>query len=181
MDDPAYTALKRLREGNDRFVTGRERPKLTPAERTSLVAGQRPWAVVIGCSDSRAPVETVFDAGPGELFVVRSAGHVLSEAGYASVLYAVDALGARLVVILGHEGCGAVEAARDGHAPDYLKPVTDHIHTDADTLSGAVDQHVRESTAEMREWLAGAGFTAGGVTVIGAAYALASGEVHWLA
>jgi len=181
MDDPVYTALKLLRDGNERFVTGRERPLLTPAERAKLVGGQRPRAVVVGCSDSRVPVETVFDAGPGELFVVRSAGHVLSEAGYVSVRYAVQALGARLVVILGHEECGAVAAARSGDAPAYLKPVTDHIHTDAATLADAVDQHVRESAVEMREWLAAAGFTAEDVTVIGAAYQLASGEVHWLA
>ena len=181
MDDPVFNALKLLREGNARFTDGEEHPRLTPAERTRLVSGQRPRAVVVGCSDSRVPVETVFDAGPGELFVVRSAGHVLSEAGYASVRYAIEELGARLVVILGHEECGAVAAARSGNAPDYLKPVTDHIHTDAATLADAVDQHVRESAVEMREWLAGQGFTARDVTVIGAAYQLASGDVHWLA
>jgi carbonic anhydrase len=126
------------------------------------------------------PVEILFDAGPGELFVVRSAGHVLSEAGYASVRYAVQELGSKLVVILGHKNCGAVAAARDGDAPAYLAPVTDHIHTDAPTLAEAVDQHVRESTAEMREWFDAAGFSERDVTVVGAAYQLASGDVRWL-
>ncbi len=126
------------------------------------------------------PVETVFDVGPGELFVVRSAGHVISDAGYASVRFAVEQLGARLVVVLGHEDCGAVAAARAGNAPAYLAPVTDHIHTDAPTLAEAVDQHVRESTVELREWFDEAGFSETDVAVIGAAYQLASGEVHWL-
>jgi len=144
------------------------------------VGGQQPWAVVLGCSDSRVPIETLFDVGPGELFVVRSAGHVISDAGYASVRYAVEQLGARLVVVLGHEDCGAVAASRDGNPPAYLAPVTDHIHTDAPTLALAVDQHVRESTAEMRIWFDEAGFSEADVTVMGAAYELGSGSVHWL-
>jgi carbonic anhydrase len=174
------TALALLRAGNERFAEGRQRPHFTPAQRARFVDGQQPWAVVLGCSDSRVPVETLFDAGPGELFVVRSAGHVISDAGYASVRYAVEELGARLVVVLGHEDCGAVAASRDGNAPDYLEPVTAHIHTNAPTLALAVDQHVRESTAEMRTWFDEAGFSEDEVVVIGAAYQLASGEVHWL-
>jgi len=177
---PPEIALHMLREGNERFAEGRQRPHFTPAERLGFVSGQRPWAVVVGCSDSRVPVEALFDVGPGDLFVVRTAGHVISDAGYASVRYAVQELGAHLVVVLGHEDCGAVAASRDGDAPDYLAPVTDHIHTDAPTLAEAVDQHAAESVAEMREWFDIAGFPADRPVVVGAAYQLASGEVHWL-
>lgn len=173
-------ALTMLREGNERFAEGRQRPHYTPAQRLAFVGGQQPWAVVLGCSDSRVPVEALFDVGPGELFVVRSAGHVIAEAGYASVRYAVEGLGAQLVVVLGHEDCGAVAASRDGLAPAYLKPVTDHIHTDAETLVEAVDQHVRESVLEMRDWFDAAGFPAEKPVIVGAAYQLASGLVHWL-
>ncbi len=180
MNHPADIALSLLRAGNKRFAEGRQRPHLTPAQRHQFVGGQEPWAVVLGCSDSRVPIETLFDVGPGELFVVRSAGHVISDAGYASVRYAVEQLGARLVVVLGHEDCGAVAASRDGNAPAYLAPVTDHIHTDAPTLVEAVDQHVIESTAEMRSWFDAAGFAETDVAVLGASYQLASGEVHWL-
>ena len=180
MSYPADIALHMLREGNERFAEDRRRPHFTPAERLSVAREQRPWAVVVGCSDSRVPVEAHFDVGPGELFVVRSAGHVISDAGYASVRYAVEALGAELVVVLGHEDCGAVAAARDGDAPGYLAPVVEHIHTDAPTLAAAVDQHVSESVAEMREWFDAAGFPAERPAVVGAAYQLASGEVHWL-
>ena len=180
MNYPADIALHMLREGNERFAEGRQRPHFTPSERLGVSREQRPWGVIVGCSDSRVPVEALFDVGPGELFVVRSAGHVMSEAGYASVRYAVQELGAKLVVVLGHEDCGAVAASRDGDAPDYLSPVTDHIHTNASTLAGAVDQHARESVAELREWFDEAGFSGTDVVVIGAAYQLASGEVHWL-
>ncbi len=180
MSHPADIALHMLREGNERFAEGRQRPHFTPAQRQAFVDGQQPWAVVVGCSDSRVPVETLFDVGPGELFVVRTAGHVISEAGYASVRYAVEALGAQLVVVLGHEDCGAVTAAMSGDAPAYLAPVTDHIHIESATLAEAVDEHVVESVAEMREWFDFAGFPEDHPVVVGAAYQLASGEVHWL-
>lgn len=180
MTHRADIALSLLRAGNERFAEGRQRPHFTPAQRQRFAEGQQPWAVVLGCSDSRVPVETLFDVGPGELFVVRSAGHVISDAGYASVRYAVEQLGAKLVVVMGHEDCGAVAASRNGDAPAYLAPVTDHIHTDAPTLAEAVEQHVYESTAEMRTWFDEAGFSEDDVVVLGAAYQVVSGEVHWL-
>lgn len=180
MSHPADIALEKLREGNERFAEGHPRRHFSAAERAGLVDGQQPWAAIVGCADSRVPVEVLFDVGPGEVFVVRSAGHVMSEAGYASIRYAVEELGAELVVVLGHEGCGAVEAARDGNAPAYLAPVTDHIHTNAPTLSEAVDQHVRESVAELRDWFDEAGFSASDVAILGGTYQLASGEVRWL-
>jgi carbonic anhydrase len=137
--------------------------------------------VIVGCSDSRVPVEVVFDVGPGELFVTRTAGHVMSEAGYASVRYAVETLETELVVVLGHEDCGAVTAARHGDAPEWLAPITDHIHVRPDaTLAEAVDQHVLESVAEMRQWFAESRFGGRAPVVAGAAYQLASGKVHWL-
>ena len=142
---------------------------------------QRPWAVIVGCSDSRVPVEVVFDAGPGELFVIRVAGHVMSDAGYASARYAVEMLGTKLVVVLGHEDCGAVTAAREGDAPAWLAPITDHIHFQPDaTLAEAVDQHVLESVDEVRAWFADNALDVATPHVVGAAYQLASGEVHWL-
>jgi carbonic anhydrase len=180
MNVPPEVALLMLREGNQRHAEGRQLPHFTAAERARVKSGQRPFAVVVGCSDSRVPVEALFDVGPGEIFVVRSAGHVMSDAGYASVRYAVEELGASLVVVLGHEDCGAVTAARDGNAPAYLAPITDHIHTNAATLAEAVDQHARESVVELREWFDGAGFPSDHPAIIGAAYQLASGEVHWL-
>lgn len=181
MSQPADIALRMLRDGNDRFVDGRQKPHYDAAARATLTREQRPWAVVVGCSDSRVPIEVVFDVGPGELFVVRSAGHVISEAGYVSVRYAVESLETSLVVVLGHEDCGAVSAAHEKDAPAWLAPITDHIHISPDaTLAEAVDEHVLESVQELRDWFAESGLEGPQPVVVGAAYQLASGRVHWL-
>jgi len=184
-------ALERLRDGNRRFMTGDTHEGFTVQEREASAERQRPWAIVVGCSDSRVPVEAVFDAGVGELFIVRSAGHVLSETGLASVRFAAEKLGTRLVVVLGHEDCGAVGAALSGDAPGWLAPIIDHIDVshaegrtapaDADdaALATAVDAHVCDTVAELREWLDACGMDEP-PTVVGAAYKLMSGEVHWL-
>ena len=186
------TALTRLRDGNDRFTRGEPQTRYSADERERSLGGQQPWAVIVGCSDSRVPVEAVFDAGPGELFVVRTAGHVMAQASLASIRFAVERLGARTVVVLGHEDCGAVSAALAGDAPEWLAPIIKHIRideidtaqapADADDalLATAVDEHVRDTVAILREFL-GAIEPAGTQTdVVGAAYKLASGQVHWL-
>jgi carbonic anhydrase len=181
MGHPADIALDMLREGNERFASGRRKPRYNPSELRGVVLEQQPWAVVVGCADSRVPVEVVFDAGPGDLFVIRVAGHVMSEAGYASVRYAVEALGTGLVVVLGHEDCGAVTAARGEHAAEWLSPITDHIHfTPGTTLSEAVREHALESAEELREWFAESDYAGEPPVVVAATYKLSSGEVHWL-
>ena len=106
-------ALQRLQEGNARFVSGdiASGPQHYRVSREQIVAGQHPFAIVIGCSDSRVPVEIVFDQGLGDLFVIRSAGNVISKTQLGSIEFAAQNFGARLVVVLGHTGCGAVTAA----------------------------------------------------------------------
>jgi len=188
----APSALALLREGNRRFAEGREQTKYSAEKREESLSGQEPWAVIVGCSDSRVPVEAVFDAGPGELFVVRTAGHVLAQASLASIRFAVEKLGARTVVVLGHEDCGAVSAALDGNAPQWLEPIVKHIRideidpssapADADDalLAAAVDEHVRDTVEILHDFLDSMGEAGERTTVVGAAYKLASGEVHWL-
>jgi carbonic anhydrase len=192
MTHDSDSALRFLREGNLRFTMGMSDNRYTPASRTASLEGQAPFAVIIGCSDSRVPVEAVFDAGIGELFVVRTAGHVLSAAGLASVRFAVEKLGTRAVVVLGHEDCGAVAAALSGDTPDWLEPIVSRIDLnvvnpgaapeDADdpVLAAAVDAHVIETVNELREWCARFDLPEGQPTIVGAAYKLATGEVHWL-
>lgn len=105
-------AFHQLREGNRRFARGETtHPHQDVARIKDLAAGQSPHTVVLSCSDSRVPPELVFDQGLGDLFVVRSAGHVLSSTAIASIEYAVEHLGARLIVVMGHKSCGAVKAA----------------------------------------------------------------------
>lgn len=107
-------ALRRLAEGNQRFVDGQPRhPHEARSWRQGLEKGQKPFAVVLGCSDSRVPPELIFDQGFGDLFIIRVAGNVLDEDGIASIEYAVEHLGSRLIVVLGHSSCGAVTAAWD--------------------------------------------------------------------
>lgn len=106
----ALAALHRLRQGNARFVSG-VRGSLSStshARREELVEGQAPFAVILGCSDSRVPVEIVFDQGMGDLFVIRVAGNVVAPSMVGSVEFAAEKFGTRLVVVLGHTRCGAV-------------------------------------------------------------------------
>lgn len=108
----AEEALQRLREGNRRFVAGiRTHDALpSPARRAEILSGQEPFAVIIGCSDSRVPVELVFDQGLGDLFVIRVAGNIVAPSQVASVEFAAERFRTKLVVVLGHTRCGAVQA-----------------------------------------------------------------------
>lgn len=139
-----------LTQGNLRFMQGLIKSHFSPEQRTQFVRGQRPYAVVVGCSDSRVPIETVFDVDMGELFVVRTAGHVLADASKASIRFAIEKLGTRCVVVLGHEDCSAVKAALEGDAPAWLGPIINHIHAPhARSSAEAVDEHVLETCAEI--------------------------------
>jgi carbonic anhydrase len=108
-------ALNLLRQGNRRFVSGERAADLRgrQAERNKHVVDQRPFAVVLGCSDSRAPVEIIFDQGLGDLFVIRIAGNIVTPPTVGSIEFAAEQIGARLVVVLGHSDCGAVQATLD--------------------------------------------------------------------
>jgi carbonic anhydrase len=107
----ARAALDRLREGNARFVADVSRRGVTSRrKRRELVSGQEPFAIVLGCSDSRVPAELVFDQGLGDLFVIRVAGNIVAPSQIGSVEFAAERFKTRLVVVLGHSGCGAIDA-----------------------------------------------------------------------
>ena len=112
----AAQALQRLREGNARFVAHVRSAETLARQllRAELAQGQKPFAVVMGCSDSRVPAELIFDLGLGDLFVIRVAGNIVAPSGIGSVEFAVEAFGTPLVVVLGHTFCGAVTAALNG-------------------------------------------------------------------
>jgi len=150
---PATEALERLREGNRRFVDGRHglEAGITRTRREALVAGQEPFAVVLGCSDSRVPVEIVFDQGLGDLFVIRVAGNVAAAPEAGSVEFAAGKLGARLVVVLGHTHCGAVTATvdalqhADASASPNLRSIVDRIRPAMEPLLGMEPHADREA------------------------------------
>ncbi len=108
----ADEALARLREGNRRFVSNERQLEtaLSDDRRSELAQGQQPFAVILGCSDSRVPVELIFDQGLGELFVIRVAGNVVASSQIGSIEFAAEKFGTRLVVVLGHTNCGAIDA-----------------------------------------------------------------------
>ncbi|WP_346768374.1 carbonic anhydrase [Streptomyces sp. R301] len=132
-------ALRELNAGNRRWRTFHEKhPHETRAVRTEVVSGQHPFAVVLGCVDSRVPPELIFDQGLGDLLAVRSAGEVLDEAVLGSVAYGVLDLGIPLVVVLGHQSCGAVSAAV--HADESGEALPAHIQYIAEQIKPAIDR-----------------------------------------
>lgn len=105
-------AVRQLKEGNARFFSGRaHRTETSAIERRAQIAGQTPFAVILGCADSRVPVEIVFDQGPGNIFAIRVAGNVVAPSTLGSIEYAVHHLKPHVLVVMGHEGCGAVQMA----------------------------------------------------------------------
>jgi carbonic anhydrase len=198
----AAEALRRLMDGNRRF---REDPRAEGwAFQGPLLAdladGQQPFAAVLGCSDSRVPVEVVFGQGPGQLFVVRVAGNVVAPTQLGSVEFAVRELGVRLVVVLGHSGCGAVTATLagiDDEPPDYLRaltsrialaiqPVLDEPADPTVPLGERLERAVRMNVEASRRLLTGESreldrlVRSGEVWVVGAVYHITTGEVELL-
>ena len=196
---PACTAdeaLARLKAGNERFVRGQARfPTIQKEILAGLAAGQQPYATVIGCSDSRVPPELIFDAGFGELFIIRVAGAVMTEAVMGTMQYAVLHLHIPLFVVLGHEGCGAVDAAlavihHDEWMPPHIARLLDHIVPGLDLPPGltgdeeraaAVECNVRWSMRQILETPDGKARDAdGAVKLVGAIYELETGRVRFL-
>ncbi|MBT2675449.1 carbonic anhydrase [Streptomyces sp. ISL-14] len=140
-------ALRELAAGNERWSTFRERhPDESPTVRQSLTTAQHPFAVILGCIDSRVPPELVFDQGLGDLFVVRSAGEVLDEAVLGSIAYGPLELGTPLIVVLGHQSCGAVKAAVEADESGERLPA--HIQYLAEQIAPNID-HSKEGTARI--------------------------------
>lgn len=151
----ALEALERLREGNRRFVTGVRSldTLMSQSRRDELVAGQNPFAVILGCSDSRVPVEMIFDQGLGDLFVIRVAGNIVAPSQIGSVEFAAGQFGTRLVVVLGHTQCGAVEASlvelqRTAEKQSRnLRSIVDRIRPAVEGLLATELRHDREALA----------------------------------
>ena len=188
----AAEALDQLEAGNQRFVSGAsEHPHCDPARRTELAGGQRPFATVVTCADSRVPVELVFDQGLGDVFVIRVAGNIADDAVLGSIEYASMHLGVNLVVVMGHQSCGAVGAAVDGSSTgthidsliDAIAPAVAAAKAEGsdDLLERSVHANATMVSTQIRESqpvLADLGEQ--GVAVRPAYYSLETGEVSWL-
>jgi carbonic anhydrase len=186
-------AWKALKEGNERFVAGHpEHPSQSIEHRASLAVAQRPTAVVFGCADSRVAAEIIFDQGLGDMFVVRTAGHVIDAAVLGSIEYAVSVLRVPLIVVLGHDSCGAVKATLDaldegrvpsGFVRDVVERVTPSIILGRRDGMTRVDEfearHVIETGAQLlsRSTAIGSGVEAGEVAIVGVTYHLSDGRI----
>jgi len=186
-------AISRLKEGNSRYTSGNlQHPGQTAEQRTELAKTQHPFAAIVSCSDSRVPPEIVFDQGLGDLFVVRVAGNVINDEGMGSLEYTVDHLGTRLILVLGHQRCGAVDAAKQtiaakGKAPGHIqslvtaiKPAVeatakDDLETTIKTNVKNVVQALRSSTPILK-----AEVDSGKIQVVGGYYSLDTGAVTFL-
>jgi carbonic anhydrase len=187
------SAWKALREGNERFVAGEpQHPSQSIEDRARLAHGQKPTAVVFGCADSRVAAEIIFDQGLGDMFVVRTAGHVADSAVLGSIEYAVSVLDVPLIVVLGHDSCGAVKAtlaALDegevpgGYVRDIVERVTPSILLGRQMGLTRVDEfearHVNETVAQLRIRSAAIAqrIIEGRVAIVGLTYHLADGRV----
>ena len=217
---PPADAISRLKEGNSRFIAGNmQHPhestddraymaknsyenagtvslgmnsEQAAKRRAELTKSQHPFAIILSCSDSRVPPEIVFDEGLGDLFIIRVAGNVLNDEGLGSIEYGVDVLGARLIVVLGHQSCGAVDAAMKtvaakGKAPGHIqslvtaiKPVVDSTpKSDLDTMIKANVKYVVEALRSSTPILK-AKVDSGDIQVIGGYYTLDNGAVTFL-
>lgn len=195
---PADAWQKMLR-GNDRFVAGEPlHPRQDVERRNELAFAQAPDAALFGCSDSRLAAEIIFDKGIGDLFVVRNAGQVISDSVVGSLEYAVSVLGVPLIVVLGHDECGAVRAAIDSQGPDAptlpthitsliqkIVPAVRRVgHTEGELDTAAIDshevgrEHLRDTIAELLESseLISDAVAAGTLAVVGANYRLLEGR-----
>ena len=202
MLEPAL-ALRRLQDGNARFVNNLRRSDVltSPVRRAEVADNHRPFAVVLGCSDARVPAEIVFDQGLGDLFVIRVAGNIVAPSQIGSIEFAVERFDVQLVVVLGHSRCGAIDATlealtRSGQAySPGLRSIVDRVRPSIEGLlhtelgkdrsklwQEAVRANIRASVNQLRHGseILERLVLAGRVQVVGAEYALDTGEVAFL-
>jgi carbonic anhydrase len=187
-------AWRRLREGNERFVNGEtSHPNQDASRRSSLVENQHPFAVIFGCSDFRLAAEIIFDVGLGDVFVVRTAGQVIDDAVLGSLEYSIGVLGVPLIVILGHDSCGAVSATKSavetgqmpaGFIRDLVERITPSVLTslrnDQTEVNDMVVEHVKQTSERLVDSsrVISDAIGSGKAAVIGLSYSLAEGRAN---
>jgi len=181
-------ALDRLKSGNDRFVSDKVDGKLQNSSRRSeLTSGQQPYAIILSCADSRVVPELAFDTGLGELFVIRVAGNVASKSAVASIEYAVAHLGTNLILVLGHESCGAVTAAVKGgdngpnlnHLLQFIDPALES--SAGDSIDNIVKKNAILTSKSMvkKSSIIQSALDKGGLKILASYYNMESGKVDF--
>lgn len=182
-------ALAKLKEGNARFSSSKvSAGKPTAAKRAETAGGQHPFAIVLGCADSRTSPEIVFDQNIGDLFVVRTAGNLVDDHALGSIEYAVEHLGARLIVVMGHTKCGAVSAAiasdtAPGHVESLVRDIQPAVKAakaqNGDVTDFAIAENARLMATKIRND-ANLGDLAKEVRIVSAVYDIGTGKIEWL-
>ncbi|MFN4286597.1 MAG: carbonic anhydrase [Lacibacter sp.] len=188
-----YIGLKKLIGGNKRFVAGKSiKPRQNSETIQKLEDGQAPFAIIVGCSDSRVPNELIFDQGLGNLFIIRTAGQVSAAASYGSMEFATLSLKTKLIVVLGHTECGAVAAAvqRPENVPGHIVTLINEIkpavaksaHKPGNKVENAVRQNVIEQVNNLRdlEPILSRRYNNGEILIVGAIYDIHTGKVEFL-
>ena len=187
----AEEALKKLMDGNRRFVSETyDRGDIGPGRRAEISKGQRPFAVIVDCSDSRVVPEFIFDQGLGDLFVIRTAGNIVDDIAIGSVEYAVKHLGVRLVLVLGHDDCGAVKATvaggkAEGHIDAILQAIRPAVavamQKPGNLLDNAIAQNVDMGINRLQsaQPILAQALQTGDVRIVGGVYHLKDGSVDW--
>lgn len=184
-------AINKLIEGNKRFVDEKtEHPNINVHARLKIIEEQKPFAVIVSCSDSRVPPQIIFDQGLGDLFIIRNAGHVITEDIIGSIEYAIKYLNVKLVMIMGHNNCGAVEAAINNYNEDnHIKLLSDQIRLSTEKVKGTVPeeellnasiiQRIKDSVEQLKHQkpLIDGYYDSQKIEIIGSFYDLATGEV----
>ena len=190
--NPAKNPLERLMQGNQRYVTSTTVcHEDWTAKRSALVENQKPFAVIVACSDSRVPPEIVFDQSLGDLFVVRVAGNVVDDFAIGSIEYGVNILGANLVLVLGHSNCGAVQAALkgmkfDNHIQEVLNAIQPAIAATKNESGDLLEKAIKANVKIVKEKLKSSKpllvklMETGKLRISGAYYNLESGKVEFL-
>jgi len=188
----ADSAITKLKEGNERFIKGKTLHPNQDFKRIKEVAsGQKPFAIIVGCSDSRVPNEIIFDQGIGDLFIVRTAGQVSSYASWGSIEFGNAVLGAKLIIVLGHTSCGAVAAAcKIPDVPGHIVTLINAIKPAAemakkipgDLVENAVKINVAMEVKQLQslEPVLTKAIKNGSVKIVGAVYNLSTGQVEFL-
>ncbi|WP_448698510.1 carbonic anhydrase [Mucilaginibacter sp. AW1-3] len=196
VDDSHLDPLSKLKTGNKRFYTGQAvHLRQDSTHLKQLVTGQKPFAVIVSCSDSRVPPEEVFDQGLGDVFSIRTAGNVISDFELGSIEYAVEHLGTTLIIVLGHDECGAVKAFLDhendsnvpGHIKDIVQAIknepeeTEALKTRSDLLARAVKANIQHDVKQLQdsEPILKETYQKRKITIIGAVYHLNNGQVEF--
>jgi carbonic anhydrase len=184
--------VKRLTEGNQRFVEDKSiRPRQDLARIKEVAARQKPFAIIVGCSDSRVPNEIIFDQGLGDLFIVRTAGQVSASASWGSIEFAEEVLGAKLIVVLGHTKCGAVAVAVNvpevlGHIVTLINAIKPAVSKakglPGDLIENSIKENVRMEVSQFKELelVLVKHIRDGSIKIMDGVYNLETGLVEWL-